>query len=118
MAAALLERHAAGRVDARSAGSTPADEVNPTVVEAMREVGVDLSAHVPKLLDLDAVEAADVVVTMGCGDSCPIVPSARYLDWEVDDPAGQPLERVRSIRDDIDRRVRALLDEIASEMTA
>jgi protein-tyrosine-phosphatase len=118
MAAALLERHAADRVDVRSADSTPADEVNPTVVEAMREVGVDLSREVPKLLDLDAVEAADVVVTMGCGDSCPIVPSARYLDWEVDDPAGQPLERVRSIRDDIDRRVRALLDEIASEMTA
>jgi len=112
IAAALLERHASGRVDVRSAGSTPASEIHANVLTAMREVGVDLSAEVPKLLTTDAVESSDVVVTMGCGDACPVFPGKRYLDWELDDPAGRPLEDVRAIRDEIDRRVRALLAEL------
>jgi protein-tyrosine-phosphatase len=112
MAAALLEHHAAGRVRVRSAGSAPADEVNPRVVDAMAELGLDLSRGFPKPLTGDAVEAADVVVTMGCGDACPIFPGKRYLDWELDDPSGRSLEEIRPIRDEIDRRVRALLDEL------
>ena len=112
MAAALLHHHAAGRVTVRSAGSAPADTVNPAVVAVMAEVGLDLSQEFPKPLTTDAVRAADVVITMGCGDACPVFPGKRYLDWELDDPAGKPVERVRPIRDEIDRRVVALLAEL------
>jgi arsenate reductase len=112
MAAALLAHHADGRVVVRSAGSAPADAVNPAVVEAMREVGIDISGEQPKILTVDAARAADVLVTMGCGDACPVFPGKRYLDWQLDDPAGQGVEAVRPIRDEIDRRVRALLDEL------
>ena len=112
MAAALLERYAAGEVAVRSAGSTPADEINPAVVEAMAEVGIDLSAAVPKILTTEAVEGSDVVVTMGCGDACPVFPGKRYLDWELDDPAGKSVDEVRAIRDQIDERVKALVSEL------
>ena len=114
MAAGLLERAAAGRVDVRSAGSEPADQVNPAVLAAMLELDIDLAAEQPKLLTSDAVSEADVVITMGCGDACPIFPGKRYLDWKLDDPAGQDLDAVRPIRDDIDRRVRALLAELVA----
>jgi arsenate reductase len=113
MAAALLDHHGAGRVRVRSAGSTPADEINPAVVEAMNEIGLDLSKEFPKPLTTDAVEAADVVVTMGCGDACPIFPGKRYLDWDLPDPNGRSVEEVRPIRDEIDGRVRGLLEELA-----
>jgi arsenate reductase len=109
MAAALLDHHAGGRVRVRSAGSTPAPQVNPRVVEAMAEVGIDLSREVPKALTGGAVGAADVVVTMGCGDACPVFPGKRYLDWELEDPSGKTLEDIRPIRDEIERRVLALL---------
>lgn len=112
MAAALLDRHAQGRVRVRSAGSTPADEVNPAVVTAMEEIGLDLSKEFPKPLTTDAVEAADVVITMGCGDACPIFPGKRYLDWDLTDPTGKSVEQVRSIRDEIDERVRGLLSDL------
>ena len=112
MAAALLEHHSAGRVAVRSAGSTPANEVNPAVVVAMAELGIDVSAERPKGLTVDAVREADVVITMGCGDACPVFPGKRYLDWELPDPAGLPLEEIRPIRDEIDRRVRAILEEL------
>lgn len=112
MAAALTELHGAGRIDVRSAGSAPADEVNPAVVAALAEVGIDVSANRPRLLDPEDVAAADVVITMGCGDACPVFPGRRYLDWELPDPAGRSLEEVRLIRDEIDRRVRALVDEL------
>jgi arsenate reductase (thioredoxin) len=112
MAAALLDRHAQGRVHVRSAGSTPADEINPAVVTAMEEIGLDLSKEFPKPLTIDAVEAADVVITMGCGDACPIFPGKRYLDWELTDPSGRSVEEVRAIRDEIDTRVRGLLAEL------
>lgn len=115
MAAALLDRHAAGRVVVRSAGSQPADRINPAVRQAMTEVGVDLSAAVPKVLTADAVRAADVVITMGCGDACPVFPGKRYLDWQLDDPAGKDVDAVRPIRDEIDRRVRLLLTELDGE---
>ena len=108
MAAALLERHAAGSVDVRSAGSAPAETLNPAVLEVMREVGLDLAERRPRLLDVSDVEAADVVVTMGCGDACPVFPGKRYEDWPLDDPAGRPAEVVRRIRDEVDGRVRAL----------
>jgi len=114
MAAALLEHHAGGRVAVRSAGSTPADEVNPAVVGAMAELGIDVSAERPKGLTEEAVREADVVITMGCGDACPVFPGKRYLDWELPDPAGLSLEAVRPIRDEIDRRVRGLLDELVA----
>ena len=117
MAAALLARRAGDRVVVRSAGSAPADEVNPAVVEAMAEVGIDLKAagaH-PKRLDEAAVRASDVVVTMGCGDACPIYPGTRYEDWVLDDPAGRGLAAVRPIRDEIDRRVRLLLGELLGD---
>ena len=114
MAAALLESHAAGRVAVRSAGSTPAGELNPAVVAAMAELGIDVSAESPKGLTEEAVREADVVITMGCGDACPVFPGKRYLDWELPDPAGLPVEAVRPIRDEIDRRVRALLDELVA----
>jgi len=113
MAAALLQHHAAGRVDVRSAGSTPADEINPAVRAAMAEIGIDLDGAHPKLLTTDAVQASDVVVTMGCGDTCPVFPGKRYLDWELTDPAGQGVDAVRPIRDEIEKRVRGLIDEIA-----
>ena len=112
MAAALLDRYAAGRVEVRSAGSAPADAINPAVREAMAEIGIDLSAARPKLLTTDAVESSDVVVTMGCGDACPVYPGKRYLDWQLTDPAGKGVDAVRPIRDDIDARVRGLLDEL------
>jgi arsenate reductase len=113
MAAALLHHHARGALIVRSAGSDPADVVNPAVREAMAEVGIDISGEVPTRLTDDAARAADVVVTMGCGDACPVHPGKRYLDWELPDPAGRPLEEIRPIRDEIDARVRALLAELA-----
>ncbi|MGW3961602.1 arsenate reductase ArsC [Amycolatopsis sp. NPDC005003] len=112
MAAALLAHHADGAVDVRSAGSAPAGSINPAVREAMAEIGIDLSQEVPKKLTTDAVEAADVVITMGCGDACPVFPGKRYLDWQLEDPAGKSVEDVRPIRDEIDRRVRELLTEL------
>ena len=112
MAAALLDHHAGGRVHVRSAGSAPADEIDPSVVLAMGELGLDLSRAFPKPLTDDDVRAADVVVTMGCGDACPIYPGRRYLDWDLPDPAGRSPEEVRPIRDAIDRRVRELLAEL------
>jgi arsenate reductase len=115
MAAALLERHAAGRVRVRSAGSEPADRLNPAVVQAMAEVGIDISAEHPKRLREDVVREADVVITMGCGDACPVFPGIRYEDWELADPAGRSLEEVRGIRDDIDERVRALLGGLTGQ---
>jgi arsenate reductase len=114
MAAALLDHHAKGRVRVRSAGSDPVDQVNPAVVEAMAEVGLDISKEFPKPLTDDAVQTADAVVTMGCGDACPFYPGKRYLDWQLDDPAGRSLEDVRPVRDEIDRRVRQLLDELVA----
>ena len=112
MAAGLLLKHAGDRIVVRSAGSAPADEVNPAVVEVMEEVGVDLSRELPKPLTTEAVEASDVVITMGCGDACPVFPGKRYLDWELPDPSGLPVEAVRPIRDEIDRRVVALAGEL------
>ena len=114
MAAGLLDHYAGGRVHVRSAGSTPADEINPAVVAAMDEIGIDLSKEFPKPLTNEVVQAADVVVTMGCGDACPIYPGKRYLDWDLPDPAGQSVEQVREIRDEIDRRIRELLGELVS----
>jgi len=114
MAAALLQHHAAGRVDVRSAGSTPADEINPAVRAAMAEIGIDLDGAHPKLLTTDAVHASDVVITMGCGDACPTFPGKRYLDWDLTDPAGKTLDEIRPIRDEIDHRVRALLPELGA----
>jgi arsenate reductase len=113
MAAALLDHHAHGRVDVRSAGSAPAVTINPAVREVMAEIGIDLAAAQPKLLTIAAVEASDVVVTMGCGDTCPIFPGKRYLDWELPDPAGKSIDEVRPIRNDIDARVQGLLAELA-----
>ncbi|KAB2390289.1 arsenate reductase ArsC [Actinomadura montaniterrae] len=112
MAAALLDHHAAGRVRVRSAGSAPAVEINPAVRAVMAERGLDLSKAFPKPLTGEAVRAADVVITMGCGDVCPVFPGKRYLDWRLPDPAGRPVEDVRPIRDEIDARVRALLAEL------
>jgi protein-tyrosine-phosphatase len=113
MAAALLNHRAQGRVHVRSAGSAPAGEINPAVVETMRELGLDVSQEFPKPLTDEVVRAADAVVTMGCGDACPVYPGKRYEDWELDDPAGQDLETVRRIRDEIDARVQKLLSELA-----
>jgi protein-tyrosine-phosphatase len=113
MAAALLDHHAHGRVQVRSAGSEPADQINPAVIDALAELGLDVTQEFPKPLTDEAARGADVIVTMGCGDACPFYPGKRYLDWRLDDPAGQPLDVVRRIRDDIDVRVRALLDEVA-----
>ncbi|MCW2814802.1 MAG: protein-tyrosine-phosphatase [Nocardioides sp.] len=112
MAAALLDHHAAGRVRVLSAGSAPADSLNPAVVEVMAELGIDVSREVPTLLATEDVEASDVVVTMGCGDACPFYPGKRYEDWALEDPAGQGPDSVRPIRDDIDQRVRALLADL------
>ncbi|MET9293363.1 arsenate reductase ArsC [Streptomyces sp. NPDC003077] len=115
MGAAFLAHLGGDRVDVRSAGSAPAETVNPAVVEAMREVGVDISAEAPKLLTADAVQVSDVVITMGCGDACPVFPGKRYLDWTLDDPAGQGVHAVRPIRDAIEHRVRGLLTELGIE---
>ena len=112
MAAGLVDLRSGGRVGVRSAGSAPADEINPAVVEAMAEVGVDLSREFPKPMTDDAVRASDVVITMGCGDACPIFPGKRYEDWTLDDPAGQDLETVRRIRNEIDARVQTLILEL------
>ena len=112
MAAGLLQLHGAGRVHVRSAGSQPAPAIDDAVAQVMAEVGIDLAVEFPKPLTDDVVRAADVVVTMGCGDACPVYPGKRYLDWQVRDPAGLTLGEVRSIRDDIDSRVRALFAEL------
>ena len=111
-AAALLQHHAEGRVRVRSAGSAPGDEINPSIRAVLAERGIDIRAEVPKKLTDDAAEAADVIVTMGCGDACPFFPGKRYLDWELPDPAGLPIEEVRPIVDEIDERVRKLLAEL------
>jgi arsenate reductase len=113
MAAALLEHYAGGKVRVRSAGSTPAEEINEVVVHAMEEIGIDITHAHPKVLTDEFVHASDVVITMGCGDACPIFPGKRYLDWDLDDPTGKTLEDVRPIRDEIDRRIRTLLEELA-----
>jgi arsenate reductase (thioredoxin) len=112
MSAALFERAAGGRHRALSAGTTPAERVHPEVVEVMREVGIDVSGRTPVKLTRELAEQADVVVTMGCGDECPYVPGTRYVDWELEDPKGRPVDEVRATRDDIARRVDALLDEL------
>ncbi|MEU9338407.1 arsenate reductase ArsC [Streptomyces sp. NPDC048290] len=112
MAAAFLTHLAGDRVDVRSAGSEPADTLNPAVIEVMAEKGIDLTGFIPKLLTPDAVHASDVVITMGCGDTCPVFPGKTYLDWPLDDPAGQSLNPVRAIRDEIEQRVRGLLAEL------
>lgn len=116
MAAAFLTHHGQGRIEVRSAGSAPADSLNPAVVAAMAEVGIDLSAQVPKVLTVEAVQASDVVITMGCGDACPVFPGKRYLDWQLEDPAGQGVEGVRPIRDEIEGRIRGLLAELLAEL--
>src|SRR4051794_3003188 len=114
MGAALLTHYAGDRILVRSAGTAPANAINPTVVAAMAEIGIDLNANnaIPKLLTDEAVVASDVVITMGCGDECPFYPGKRYEDWQLDDPAGQPLDVVRTIRDEIDRRVKLLADDL------
>lgn len=113
MAAAFLSHLAEGAIDVRSAGTQPADQVNPVVIEAMREKGIDLLGRVPKVLTDEAVEESDVVITMGCGDTCPYFPGKRYLDWKLDDPAGASIEAIRPIRDQIEKLVRVLIEEIA-----
>jgi arsenate reductase len=115
MAAALLDHHTGGRAQARSAGSSPAAEVNPAVVTALAEVGIDIAGRTPRRLTEDMVRSADLVVTMGCGDACPVLPGKQYRDWKLDDPAGQGLSAVRPIRDQIDRLVRDLVAEIGAE---
>jgi protein-tyrosine-phosphatase len=112
MAAGLVKLRSEGRIHVRSAGSTPANEINPAAVEAMEEIGVDISEEFPKPLTDEVVRAADVVITMGCGDACPIFPGKRYEDWELEDPAGKDLETVRRIRDELDERVQRLIDEL------
>ncbi|CAB4672462.1 unannotated protein [freshwater metagenome] len=112
MAAAFLKHHGGARVEVLSAGSAPANTINPSVVEAMLEVGIDISAEVPKVLTNEAVQESDVVITMGCGDACPFYPGKRYLDWKLDDPAGQGVESVRPIRDEIEKRILNLLSEL------
>jgi arsenate reductase len=117
MAAAFLTHLAGDRVEVRSAGSAPADTVNPAVVDAMKDRGIDISAETPKILTTEAVQASDVVITMGCGDTCPVFPGKRYLDWQLDDPAGQGVDAVRPIRDVIEQRVRGLLAELGIPAT-
>jgi arsenate reductase len=112
MAAGWLRHLAGDAVEVRSAGSVPGDRINPAAVAAMAEVGIDISGQRPKVLTTDAVEASDVVITMGCGDACPVFPGKRYLDWDLDDPAGRGVEAVRPIRDEIEARIRALLAEL------
>lgn len=118
MAAHFLGRLAGDRVEVRSAGSEPAQSVNPVAVAAMREVGIEMTGARPALLQDSAVEASDVVITMGCGDACPVYPGKRYLDWDLDDPSGQDMQAVRVIRDDVERRVRALLTELEVPVSA
>ncbi|MET8454083.1 arsenate reductase ArsC [Streptomyces sp. NPDC005209] len=118
MAAAFLTHLGGDRVQVRSAGSAPADTVNPAVVEAMNEAGIDISAETPKVLTTEAVQASDVVITMGCGDACPYFPGKRYLDWKLDDPAGQGVAAVRPIRDQIEQLIRGLLTELGVKATA
>ena len=113
MAAGLLSHLAGDRIEVRSAGTQPADQINPAAVSAMAEIGIDITAATPKVLTPESVETSDVVITMGCGDTCPYFPGVSYRDWKLDDPAGQPVEAVRRIRDDIAERVRALIDELA-----
>ena len=113
MAAALTHHLSGGQVQVRSAGSDPTDRINPTVIQVMDELGLDLSQEFPKPLTDEVVRAADVVITMGCGDACPLYPGKKYEDWELDDPAGQPIEKVRQIRDDIGRHVEQLLSELS-----
>lgn len=117
MAAALLDHYGEGRIHVRSAGSTPASEINPAVVTSMDELGVDISKEFPKPLTTEVVEAADVVVTMGCGDACPVFPGKRYLDWELPDPAGKSVDEVRPIRDEIAARIKLLLEELVGAGT-
>ncbi len=117
MAAALLHRMADGRIEVRSAGTQPADEVNPVAIAAMAELGIDVTAANPKVLTGEDVQASDIVITMGCGDTCPYFPGVSYRDWNVPDPAGQPLSTVRVIRDDIARRVEALIAELLPTTT-
>src|SRR6187402_3393705 len=112
MSQALFEREAGGAHEARSAGTTPGERVHPEVVEAMRELGIDVSGRVPRKLSDDLARWADVVVTMGCGDECPYIPGKRYLDWDLPDPKGLPLDQVRRIRDDIAQRVQGLVEEL------
>lgn len=112
MAAGYLTHLAGDAIEVRSAGSAPRDSINPTVVEAMREEGIDLTDQKPKILTTDAVQASDVVITMGCGDVCPFFPGKRYLDWQLDDPAGQGLDAVRPIRDEMRRRIEKLITEL------
>ncbi|MGB6163111.1 MAG: arsenate reductase ArsC [Pseudonocardiaceae bacterium] len=112
MAAALLDHHANGRVHVRSAGSTPAEQINPAVRAAMAELGLDLSREYPKPLTDNVAQAADVIITMGCGDACPVYPGKRYLNWDLPDPAGKSVEKIRPIRDEINRRVRTLLEQL------
>jgi arsenate reductase len=112
MSQALFERASGGRHRALSAGTTPADHVHPEVVEVMRELDIDLADRTPQRLTEELATEADVVVTMGCGDECPFIPGKRYIDWDLSDPAGQPLDQVRAIRDDIDQRLRAQVDEL------
>jgi arsenate reductase len=112
IAAGWLKMMAGDQIDIRSAGSEPAAAVNPVAVQAMREVGIDITSEQPKLLTVDAVLSADVVITMGCGDTCPIFPGKRYEDWELTDPAGQPIEVVRQVRDDIKNRIAALVSDL------
>ena len=114
MAAGWLGSLAGDAIEVRSAGSEPADQLNPTAVEAMREVGIDITGEQPKVLTIDSVQHADVVITMGCGDACPIFPGKRYEDWDLTDPAGQPIEVVRAVRDDIRRRIEVLISELSS----
>lgn len=112
MAAGLLTHLSQGRIEVRSAGTAPADEINPVAVAAMAELGIDITAEAPKVLTADTVQTSDVVITMGCGDTCPYFPGVSYRDWKLDDPAGQPIEAVRPIRDAIADRVRNLVDEL------
>jgi arsenate reductase len=118
MSEALFERAAGGRYEAQSAGTTPAERVHPEVVEVMRELGLDLADRIPRKLEREQAEWADVVVTMGCGDECPYIPGKRYMDWDLEDPKGQSLDRVRATRDEIGRRIEALVTELDESGTA
>jgi arsenate reductase len=115
MAAGYLRELGAGRIEVRSAGSEPKDQINPVAVDAMAEDGIDITGTTPKILTVEAVKESDVVITMGCGDACPVFPGKRYEDWQLDDPAGQGIEAVRPIRDDIKRRVTELLGDLLPE---
>ncbi|MFZ1652252.1 MAG: arsenate reductase ArsC [Candidatus Nanopelagicales bacterium] len=118
MAAGYLRHLAGGQIEVLSAGSAPADSINSVAVEAMKEDGVDITSEAPKILTTDAVQESDVVITMGCGDACPVFPGKRYEDWKLDDPAGQGIESVRPIRDEIKARIRTLISELTPQTTA